>query len=183
MFRLNKSNPEIICVFTVCGPSLWSDLHNPTNLSRDLLVVWIFQVKRAQFELNVSARVRFALGPGPVAAAGGPMGLKIRHDFLSAAYWSSSAVTLRCTEMLTETTKKTHTHVDTENRCSLLFKSSYISCQEDDNEGKIKFSITLCSSSLGIIIFIVYPYSFFYRSEWDQLVNRVLWSFVSDTWT
>lgn len=165
VFRLNKFNPEIICVFTVCGPSLWSDLHDPTNLSRDLLVVWIFQVKRAQFELNVSARVRFALGPGPVVAAGGPMGLKIRHDFLSAAYWSSSAVTLRCTKMLTETTNK-KTHVDTENRCSLLFKSSYISCRGDDNEGKIKFSITLCRSGLGMVI-IVYPYSFFYWSEWD----------------
>ena len=73
-----------------------------TNLRLDLLVVWILHVKSAQFELDVSIRVRFTLSSAPVPAIGGLMGLQIGHNFLSTAYWSST-MKLWCTKLLTKT--------------------------------------------------------------------------------
>lgn len=72
------------------------------NLSRDVLALRLFQVKSAQFKLNISAWVRIALRPGAVLAVGGLTGLQIGREFLSAAYGGSTV--LQCTKMFTEST-------------------------------------------------------------------------------
>lgn len=52
------------------------------NLGGDLR---LRQVQSAQLKLDVSARVRFAVGPGAVLAVGRLLGLQVGPDLLAAA--------------------------------------------------------------------------------------------------